>query len=483
MKTPSLHPGHDQASLSGPDKRLAIIGGGMGGTATAWLCDAAYRVSLFEAKDGLGGNCDTETVLDRDRPVFADLGAQFFHPETHPTYIALLQHLELLSPAASSSSPAVGRNRLEIPAHLAVLPLEGGAPRFISTHVMRTPLHAIDFAVYSRAARKMAFCGDYAVTMESWVDALNVSRPFKDRILLPWLTASEGHPLEETKRSSARAILQLFAPSHPKNLLEKATTWCARGGFQATVQALAAQCKHAVFHTRRPVVEVEKIADSWYVGDGDSRSGPFDAVVINAPPWESKKLLERLPWSKELLAVLDRFEFRTHRLTLHTDPIYMHRERRNWALANVGVESTGAVSGGDATSRGGESSELSIWLGATRPTPSERPVDVFKSWTTYRRQYPKHVLAERTFQHSIKTPDMMQASADLGRWQGKEGLWFAGQFTSGIDLQESALRSAMEVGRALAPASRNLLALEGRRPSGRHRVESSILTAPLRWLL
>jgi len=75
------------------------------------------------------------------------------------------------------------------------------------------------------AARKMAFTGDYDVTMADWVEGLRVSERFKTQILLPWLTASEGHPLEDTKRSSARAILQLFAPSHPKSPLTKPTFW------------------------------------------------------------------------------------------------------------------------------------------------------------------------------------------------------------------------------------------------------------------
>lgn len=442
----------------------------MGGVATAWFCDPEWSVSLFEAKKKLGGNCDTETVADGDRPVAVDLGAQFFHPETHPTYIALLKLLELLLPPPGEAE----RHRLEIPAHLCIMPLDGGPPRFSSTHVMRTPLHAIDFAVYSRAARKMAFGGDYAVTMASWVDGLNVSRQFKDRILLPWLTASEGHPLEETKRSSARAILELFAPSHPKNLLEKATTWCSRGGFQGTITAMADLCRNAVVHTQRPIVRIEKIADSWFVYSNGldsevTRSGPFDAVVINAPPWESKRMLARLPWAEELVSVLDRFEFLTHRLTIHADPVYMHRDRRNWALANVGVETDPSRAAGAESS---EPSELCIWLGgaqhngAPNGAPSGRPAGVFKSWTTYRRQYPTEVLCERSFQHSIKTPGMMDASRQLRAWQGKEGLWFAGQFTSGIDLQESALRSAMDVGRSLCPASPNLAALEGRRVSG-----------------
>lgn len=440
-----------------PKKRLAIVGGGMGGVATAWFCDAEWDVSLFEARDRLGGNCDSAAVEDRDGDVVVDLGAQFFHPETHPTFFALLELLESLGPpfGRHEKSPHVGAERAplryEIPAGLSVVPLGGGDPLFTSARVVRTPLHAVEFLVYARAARKMAFSGDYDVTIAEWVGDLPVSQRFKTQILLPWLTASEGHPLEETKRSSARAILQLFAPSHPRTPLERATTWSSKAGFQRHLLTLADDCRSTSFHTGSPVVRVEKDGGDWFVVTATNRSGPFDAVVINAPPWESRKLLDRLAWAKDLVEILGQFEFLSHKLTIHGDPTYVHRERRHWGLANVGIEA------GDR----GETSELSIWIGAAERR-SGRPVDLFKSWTTYRSQAPKRVLFERTFQHSIKTPAMIRAARRLGAWQGRNGLWFAGHFTSGIDLQEWALRSAMDLGSALSTSSPNLAALDRR---------------------
>src|ERR1700683_936606 len=98
----------------GPDQRLAIIGGGMGGGATAWLCDHEWSVSLFEAREKLGGNCDSETITSDGRDLVVALGAQFFHPATHPTYIALLELL------GREGSPAVVRavRRVEVPGGL-----------------------------------------------------------------------------------------------------------------------------------------------------------------------------------------------------------------------------------------------------------------------------------------------------------------------------------------------------------------------------
>ena len=54
------------------------------------------------------------------------------------------------------------------------------------------------------------------------------------------------------------------------------------------------------------------------------------------------------------------------------------------------------------------------------------------------------------------------------RWQGFKGLYFAGQFTTLTDLQETALYSAMSVARTLSPTSRSLQALEQRLVSAGH---------------
>ncbi|HEX3804013.1 MAG TPA: hypothetical protein VHV75_14325 [Solirubrobacteraceae bacterium] len=44
--------------------------------------------------------------------------------------------------------------------------------------------------------------------------------------------------------------------------------------------------------------------------------------------------------------------------------------------------------------------------------------------------------------------------------QGRHGLHFSGQYTTGFDSQESALYSAMKVAESLAPASKTLASLK-----------------------
>jgi len=142
--------------------------------------------------------------------------------------------------------------------------------------------------------------------------------------------------------------------------------------------------------------------------------------------------------------LLDVYRYFDSRLLVHTDPAYMHRERRNWAAYNAGVS--------------GHQCEGSAWLGALQ----EKRVHVFKSWDQRRRADPKHILLERRFKHPLIGRSTIKAARALRPLQGRKGLYFSGQYTTGMDLQETAVFSAMRVAEALAPHSATLASLKAR---------------------
>ena len=104
-----------------------------------------------------------------------------------------------------------------------------------------------------------------------------------------------------------------------------------------------------------------------------------------------------------------------------------------------------------------------MWVGALHdPLPSGATVDVFKSWAQRRRADPKRIILERRFKHPLITPRAIAAARALRPLQGRHGLYFSGAYTTGTDLQETALYSAMKVAEALAPTSRKLASLQAR---------------------
>ena len=78
-------------------------------------------------------------------------------------------------------------------------------------------------------------------------------------------------------------------------------------------------------------------------------------MVLNAPPRAGRELLRPLPAFADVTALLDEYRYFDSRLLIHTDAAYVHRDRRNWAAYNAGVD--------------GRECEGSAWLGALQEQP------------------------------------------------------------------------------------------------------------------
>ena len=82
--------------------------------------------------------------------------------------------------------------------------------------------------------------------------------------------------------------------------------------------------------------------------------------------------------------------------------------------------------------------------------------DVFRTWLVPGGEPPRDVCHRQRFRHLVVTPDSDGAQGELARLQGSGGLWTVGMYTNDVDVQESAVRSAQTIARALSPQSANL---------------------------
>ena len=426
-------------------ERVAIVGAGAGGVAAAYFLAGSFDVDLFEARSRIGGHCDSRVIEHRGRRITVDLGAQFFHPDTHPIYVTLLEELGLYDP----EHPDVDAT-MEAPGSLCIFRTAGGAPIFSSSNPLSTPLRAVDFAMFTQLARQAVLTDmSWEITVDAWIRSLPLRRSFKKDVLYPWITATIGAPRADARRASARSILQTFALAFPANVLEGATTYTSKIGLQGNLQRLLNRSPTARVHLRTPAQALRRRRAGWYLQTPAGRKGPYRFVVLNAPPRAGRELLRPLPAFADITALLDVYGYFDSRLLVHTDAAYVHRDRRNWGAYNAGVD--------------GLECEGSAWLGALQEkSASGATVHVFKSWAQRRRSDPKHILLERRFKHPVISRSTIKAARALRPLQGRRGLYFSGQYTTGMDLQESALYSAMKVAEALAPASQTLASLKTR---------------------
>jgi predicted NAD/FAD-binding protein len=425
--------------------KIAIIGGGAGGISAAYFLSNDYDVDLFESNYKIGGHCDSQVVQYKGADITVDLGAQFFHPDTHPIYVTMLEELGLFDPQDNKADEAVQGQ-----GSICIIPRTGRMPIFSSKYPYLTPLHAADFAIYARAARQVVLGKQsWETTLEEWVEKLAVSLAFKNSLLYPWISAMMGTTVENAKRSSARSILQTFALGFPENPFRGASTYNSKIGLEGNLRRLLDRAPRVTVHVNTPITALGFRDGKWTVQASSGTHGLYTSLVMNTPPRVTKSLLLPLALASDIVPILDKFEYFDAHVLIHTDPTYVHRNRRLWGLYNAMVD-RGACEG-------------SIWYGGIlKRLPSGETVDIFKSWASERRRRPTNVLHERRFAHRLITPAGIRAARTLGSFQGRNGLFFSGQYTTGMDLQETAVYSAMKVAEALAPASPFLLALRAR---------------------
>jgi predicted NAD/FAD-binding protein len=135
------------------------------------------------------------------------------------------------------------------------------------------------------------------------------------------------------------------------------------------------------------------------------------------------------------------------RVATHEDPSLLPPRRADWRVANVRFD--------------GERAALHVWLGR------ERGHDVFTSQIGDRIPEKCHHVS--TFHVPFFTPGFHVAQEELAAIQGRDHLWFAGDWTHDIGCHEDAIVSAMRVCEALDPASARLAELRTPRvhPAGR----------------
>lgn len=422
-------------------RRVVIIGGGLAGACAAWSLDGQCDVTLLEANARLGGHLHTVDVELDGAQWRVDLAAQFFGPNSHPTYSRLVSALGWTAPALITRDMGTTLFEAGVTRPRFVSPMFGaGARRVWPVLAPWNVPGQLAFYRFAQAARRFERDGDWSTSLHDWLTRLRgVPAEGRERILLPWLSALTGCSIDEARSLSAMAALAVAARGLPERLVAPYRWTTFRDGTASLIEGLVGACRTLTVLRQAPALAID--ADLTVRTEG--RAFPADAVVCAVPPAALARILAASGREGPVAAALTSLgSFRT-RMVIHTDPVYMPADRRCWSSYNAEVSR--------------HRCEGSVWYGAMR---AGSPL-IFKSWATARSREPAQVVHEAEYHHPLMTPSYVATRERVAAAQGLGGLWYAGSWLADVDLQESAVTSALRVARALAPNASNLARLEG----------------------
>ncbi len=420
---------------------VAIIGGGGAGLTTAWLLDNDYDVTVYEALDRLGGNANSITVDANGKPVTVEAGFEFFTPVLFPTFINLLNILNVPLHQYTLTYTFYDTDGSNV---LALPPIHDGIINW-SSFTPKDIIEEIQLDIVIHEGRQLIQNQDVGITLEDFLDGLILTDGFKNGFLYPFLASNWGVPISEIKTFAAYNTLKYIVRG--KDV--KDYQWNeVVGGTQMYIHALASQITHGQIKLSSQIANITYDGKVYTISEADGTSAQYDMLVMATDATTASQLLSSIPETLNVRTLLNQIEYFHTTIAIHGDTRFLPPKSKDWGVVNVRYD--------------GINSALSIhkeWLSPSSP--------VIKSWLTFNvlapgqesNPMPDPLYALVYYIHPKTTLQYYQVQKSIGMVQGERNLWFAGYWTWDNDSHESAIMSAVRVAQSLAPGSTRLIQL------------------------
>ncbi|MDF3981673.1 NAD(P)/FAD-dependent oxidoreductase [Luteibacter sahnii] len=404
--------------------RIAIIGSGISGLASAWLLGREHEVVLFEANDYLGGHTHTHDIELDGRHYRVDSGFIVHNPAHYPLLHGLFDELGVASqPTTMSFSVRNEATGLEYNATtLDTLFCQRRnllSPRFIG--MVR------DLMRFYREAPSVLDLADAGPSLGDYLARHGYGAAFRDEHLVPMASALWSSPPESILKFPVQYLVRFMANHQMLQVNDRPQWQVVRGGSRTYIEAMRTRWR-VTERLSSPVRSVRRDADGVALvsSHGTER---FDQVIFACHSDQALSLLDDA--SNAERTVLGAIPYQVNDTVLHTDASVLPSHRKAWAAWNALLPAAP-----------GEACTVSYYMNLLQRIESPRPFIVSLNQTG--RIDPARILRRMTYAHPVYTAATVRAQSRKGDIQGVNRYWFAGAYW-GWGFHEDGMRSAMDV--------------------------------------
>ncbi|MBH1651604.1 FAD-dependent oxidoreductase [Stenotrophomonas maltophilia] len=407
--------------------RIAVIGSGIAGLASAWWLDGQHDVTLFEANDYLGGHTHTHDVEVGGTRMAVDTGFIVFNPQHYPLLTALFDELGVASqPTTMSFSMHSERSGVEYNA----TSLDG---LFCQRRNLVSPRFWGMLADLRRFYRDapLLLAEEDSPTLGEYLRSQRYGEAFIDEHLLPMASALWSSPTATVQDFPARYLAQFMANHQMLQMTGRPSWRGVSGGSARYVDALRRRWR---VHERLqcPVRMVERMPWGARVHSAAGAEA-FDQVILACHSDQALALLADADAIER--EVLGAIRYQSNEALLHTDASLLPRNRKAWAAWNAHVPEDRAAP-----------CTVSYCMNLLQGLPGSIPLVV-----TLNRSAaidPSQVLRTLHYAHPVHDHAAVRAQQRWAELQGRRHTWFAGAYW-GWGFHEDGIRSARRVVDAL----------------------------------
>jgi uncharacterized protein len=392
--------------------RIAIVGTGISGLASAWLLAQRHEIHVFEREPRLGGHTHTVDVPRADGsrlPI--DTGFIVYNEATYPLLVRLFDELGVPTQASDMSwSLRCERCDLEYagsPRGIVAQPRNLASPGYLRM--------IADITRFNRLGRRLLDDPRTRdVPLGRFLRAAGFGHGFREHYLLPMAGAIWSSGTEVVDRFPLHTLLHFFA-NHGLLGVSSHHPWrTVVGGTSSYIPALTAGFADRI-HRDTPVAGLTRDADAATLRFVDGSTQSFDAVVVATHADEALTLLgDPSPQEKELLGA---WEYSSNDTFLHTDTRLLPRRRAAWASWNYLLDDCRTPT-----------ERVSLSYHMNRLQTLDEPQDYVVTLNPSTPPRPEHVLRRMTYTHPGYTPQSVATQDRLDELSGTRRTFYAGAY-------------------------------------------------------
>ena len=392
--------------------RIAVVGSGISGAASAWLLARHHEVDVFEREPRIGGHTNTVPVArDDGSTVPIDTGFVVYNETTYPLLVRLFDELGVATqPSDMSWSLRCSRCDLEY----------AGSARgvFAQPANLASPTHLrllADIARFNRLGRRLVDDPrETAVGAGEFLRVAGFGHGFRQHYLLPMAGAIWSSGTARIEDLPLATLLRFFA-NHGLLGVRSHHPWrTVVGGTASYLEPLTAPYRDRI-HRASPVVAIRRDRDAARLRLADGTTSTFDAIVLATHADEALALLED-PTDRER-ELLGAWEYSANDTFLHTDPALLPRRRASWASWNYHLDDCRTPT-----------ERVSLSYHMNRLQSLTEPRDYVVTLNPSRPPAAAHLLQRATYHHPTYTRRSVATQDHLDDLNGTKRTFYAGAY-------------------------------------------------------
>lgn len=411
--------------------KIAVIGGGISGIATAWLLSKKHEITVFEKDASTGGHAHTEYIRLGKKKVPIDTGFEVFNPEQYPNLVQFFTKLGVKSKkAAMNLSVSTGDGAFEF-SNRVPNGIFADRTNIISPSFYTFLLEILRFNRTAVNALKKGI--PPAQTLRQFLRKHRFSKELAERYVFPMVGSIWSTPQKLANDFPALTLFTFLSNHRLFSATNHAQWYTVTGGSIEYVRRAVRDIRK-----RGGVVKTHCRAEKVTRHDGYAsvriagREHRFDYVVMATHADTTLGLLaDPTRIEKRLLST---FHYETNKVVLHRDPSLMPRHRAAWSAWNfIGT--------------GGPRSKkvcLTYYINELAGLDERYPI--FTTLNPYKNPKKSLIFKTFTYAHPLYTVESAKAQHALPELQGKNRTLFCGSYF-GYGFHEDGIASAVAVAR------------------------------------